>query len=84
MRRHSEFDPPLDSAEWILQRSFWTLKQRRTMTGPSLDRPQFFHQEVWEGGTPLKAGWRGKFVHFAHDNEDRGHIWPPYQSQEQE
>ena len=30
------------------------------MTGPSLGGPQFFLQEVWEGGTPLKAGWKGK------------------------
>lgn len=47
------------------------------MTGPSLGGPQFFLQEVWEGGTPLKAGLEGKIVHSAHDNEDRGHIWPP-------
>ena len=47
------------------------------MTGPSLGGPQFFLKEVWEGGTPLKAGLEGKIVHSAHDNEGRGHIWSP-------
>ena len=83
MRRHSEFDPPLDSAKWILQRSFWMLKQRRMMTGPSLGRPQFFLQEVWEGGTPLKAGWRGRLfiLHMTMKTVDT--FGPLYQSQEQ-
>ena len=66
-----------------LQCSFWMLKQRRMMTGPSLGRPQFFLQEVWEGGTPLKAGWRRKLfiLHMTMKTVDT--FGPLYQSQEQ-
>ena len=50
------------------------------MTGPSLGRPQFSHQEVWEGETPLKAG-KIIILHMTMKTVDT--FGPLYQSQEQ-